>query len=246
MHNLFNKEPMYYSFEVDFMLSILFSITGFLINWKLLKDIEEDDRRRCPGEAPSAIHYIMISFLKIQRALTLYYIWLNWFLNEEIFDLPEWLQYLLCYDQYLSNFSAIHCGFNSLVIASIRYMFIVHDERVMLFGKDKLKALFEHGSYVAPIALTCLAGFTMPMPENFQAPAQLICNALRHQSLNITYRDKKCTSVQYSPLLSFSHRYVPTEITTYLGICLKIIFVIVGANVVEGILYWKIFNKIKR
>ena len=242
----FHTEPMYVSPIVDFFITILVSITGLLINWKYLKNMKEDDRMRSPGEGPSAIKDIMIMYTKIEMVVTPYYLFFNWFLHGEFFDLPQWFEYLLCYDQYLSNFTRIFNVFNSLVTASIRYMLIVHHDRVMSFGKDTLTSLFYHGSYIVPIILEVLTAFTTQMPENFKNPAQLICNVFHHESHNLTCKDINCIGDQYSPLLSFSHTFVPIEITDYLGIILKMVFVIIAANIVEGILYWKTFSEIKR
>ena len=240
------KEHLYISSLIDFTISILVGATGFLINWKHLQGMKEDERMRSPGEAPSIINNVLITYTKVLMIITPYYLFLNWFLNEEFFDIPEWLQYLLCYDQYVSTFFRVYVSFNSFVIATMRYTFIVQHDGVLLFGKDKTKKLFYHGSYVVPIVIVFLNSFTLPVPENIQNPAQIICNALHHESLNITCKDNNCIPAQYSPLLSFAHNYIHADAIKYVGSFLKILVVTLLSNVAEGILYWRTFTFIKR
>ena len=240
------EDPLYISSLIVFIISILVGAIGFLINWKHLQGMKEDERMRSPGEPPSIINRVLITYTKVLMIMTPYYLFLNWFLEQEFFDFPEWFQYLLCYDQYISTLGRVYVSFNSFVIATMRYTFIVHHEGVMLFGKEKVTMLFYHGSYVVPIVIVFLNAFALPVPENIQNPAQIICNALHHGSLNVTCKDRNCISAQYSPLLSFSYNYIHTDVIKYTGIFLKILVVTLLSNVTEGILYWMTFTFIKR
>ena len=245
MHSSIQNEPLYVSSLVDFVISILLSLAGILINWKHLRNMEEDEKMRSPGETPSLINDVMKTYTKVIMVLTPYYIFLNWILNEDL-DFPEWFQYAVCYDQYLAHFSIIYYAFNSFVIATMRYTFIVHQNRVLVFGKEKAKSMFYHGSYTIPIAIAFLNAFTNPMPQSMQNSAQLLCNAFHRDSLNITCGDSNGIRDECSPILSLTHYYVPLEVTKYVGAFVKLLFIIILLNVVEGSLYFKTFRSIKR
>ena len=246
MKQSIHKEPLYVSSWVDFFISIFLIMGGILINWKYLRCMEEDDRKRSRSEAPSLIKDVMTTYTKFIMVITPYYILLNWFLNEEFLELPEWFQYALCYDQYVSIFGKMYYGFNSLVISLMRFMFIVHHDSVQLFGKDKAKSLFYHVSYGVPTAMAILHAFTLPVPEYSENSAKLKCNSFYSGLVNNTNEDINTIHDGCSPLLSLAHIYVPIEVTKYIGYVLKLIAIITLSNVIEGILYWKIFNSIKK
>ena len=58
------------------------------------------------------------------------YAFLAWFLSQG-YILPEWFYHLLSYEQYLTIFLRFFFPFTSLVIASMRYVFIVHNKKVL-------------------------------------------------------------------------------------------------------------------
>ena len=239
------KEPMYVSSEVDLIISVMVSVAGLAINSKLLKDMKEDFRMRPPGTNPSLIQDVMTTYTKTLMIFCPSYLFLFWILNEEIY-LPDWLKYLLCYDQYIATTVRFYFYFHSMIVAIMRYSFIVHHERIMVFGKDEAKAMFYHISVIIPIIFGVTHACTLPIPKNAQNLAQRTCNNFYKDNYNITCGDPSGIPDECSPILVFVKEYISPELLSYVGLVVKIVFVVVYSNIFEGILYLKTFRTIKR
>ena len=240
-----DPEPMYISSMMDLMIIFVVSFVGLAINWKCLKDMDRDDKMRPPGTNQCLIKDVLTTFIKVTMVLSPFYLFFFWFLNED-YELPTWFQYILCYDQYVTTTARIYYSFNSLVIATMRYTYIVHNERVLRFGKDRAKAIFYYGSILIPFLLGVLNAFSVQTPRNIHNAAQSICIDFYLDSLNITIKDTDNIPGFGSPILFFAHQYFPVFIIVYLDAFLTVFGLLIFSNVIEGILYWKTFGTLRR
>ena len=167
---------------------------------------------------------------------------LIWFVHED-FELPAWLQYSLCYGGYIIFWARIYFGFTSLVIALMRYTFVVHQNAVIQFGIDRAKMLFYYASIVIPIIIGILEACTLPAPGLALTD---ICIESYGQRHNITYLNLNLTESVASPIYLFVRHYISTKILYYVGCFVRALTIIIMTNVVEGILYWRSFASIKR
>ena len=126
------NEPLYVSSSVD--LAIISSLSALIIfvNGKYLKDMNEDDRNRLPGTPRSLINDVMVTRTKGAFILPPYYL-LSWFLSQG-YLLPEWFYQMIIYEQYLVLFLRFYFPFTSFIIASMRYVFIVHDKKIVMLA----------------------------------------------------------------------------------------------------------------
>ena len=238
-------EPMYISSNGDLIISILIALAAICINWKFLKDMNADEKDRGPNSNGSILKDVLTTYTKAGMIfLPIGLIW-YWILNED-FELPVMIQYLFCsYGNMISKFFGVYFDFTSLVIASMRYTFVVHNNSVLQFGIEQTKTLFYYGSIVIPLVLTILSEGTIEVPLYFKPHS--ICvdyyakayNDSSELSLNITH------SIS-SPIYCFVHEHISTDITYYVGWLVIILWAIIVVNVVEGILYWKTFHYIRR
>ena len=239
-----NAEHVIISANVDLIIYIIIFVLGTTINCKYLKDMKEDDRNRPLGTNPSLILPIMTTKTKMLIVWTPFYFFLYWFLNQG-FDLPDWFRYALCYDQYISATVRFYFALNSLTIATMRYVFIVHNGKVLRMGKDFVKKMFYILHFVVPFLMGMLHACTLPVPLNVQNIAQKTCNGFYQESMNITCGDSEGIRDECSPLLTFVQNYISTDVTKGVGTAVKILSLFMFTNVLDGIMYWKTFGMIK-
>ena len=237
--------PMFVSSTFDLIISIVISLGGLSINWKLLKDMNEDDRRRPLGTSECLIKRVLTTYTKTMMVFAPFNLLFFWFLNQD-YDLPMWLQYSLCYDQYISATFRIYVIFHSLVIATMRYTFIVHRERVMAYEREKIKKMFYYGSIIIPVLMGLINACSFQQPKHIHNLAQSKCVEYYLKTLNITALDSNSVSDFGSPILTFVHIYIPTEITNIVKRVLIFLVITIMSNVVDGVLYWKIFKVIRQ
>ena len=245
MNSKFHKDPLYISSGADLLINTLISSIGFSINKKFLNDTNEDEKRQGCGTGSGIVNGVMKLYTKILMVFQPIYSLLLWLACQEL-DVPEWLKYLSCYDQYIAATLRLYIGFNSLVIALMRYTFIVHHECILIFGKDKAKKIFYHASYCVPIGLGIVHALFLPVPDNAQNPVHSFCKDFNHELMNVTCGDTDGLHDECSPILSMTLRYVPVEISYSIGIFLKTLAFLIWSNFLEGILYWRTFKSIKK
>ena len=230
---------------VDLILCILISVLGILINVKFLKNMKDEERNLGTNSTGLLVRRVMTTYtitLIVSIPIELIF---SWFLYEN-FELPTWFQYSLCYGIYFIQGLRIYFAFNSLVVAAMRYSFVVHHNAILRFGKEKAKTLFYYGSLAIPIMIEILAALSTPKHEIQAFAIRSICNESYQDSYSRTGLNVTITQDFSLPVYNFVHHYISADITYYVRIFLQLLFVMVFSNVVEGVLYYKTFKKIKR
>ena len=240
-----HKSPLYISPTIDLFISMAISVVGVAINWKHLRNINEDYRKRDSGTDGCILNNILKCNAKVIIVVCPYYLLLFWFLNEN-YELPPWFQYALCYDQYIVTTLRIYVAFNSLVIATMRYIFIVHNKLVLKFGKANVKTMFYYGSIAIPVFLGVLNGCSIKLPRHVQQLPQTICVDFYLDTLNITLEESDAIPDFGSPILSFLQQYVPMELTSYVQTFVTIVGLLILSNLLEAVLYWRTFSVIRQ
>ena len=244
MDSFHYQGPMYVSPGVDFMILLSLATSILLVNGKYLKDMKEDTRYRLPGTAPGLINEIMISRSKVVMILVPLTPLSNWFFTLDYY-LPDSFYQLLCYYQYPLTFYRFYFAFTSFIISLMRYVFIVHHQQVLRFGKIAARKLFYHSSIWIPMLMTALHACTLPVPrQSFDITLETSYRFLE-KSYNMTCGDPMGIKDDCAPILSFIHQYVSKETTKLVGVGVKIFYAIMCLNIIDGILYWKTFKLIR-
>ena len=245
MDSFHYQDPMYVSTLADFI--ILFHVWALmiLVNGKYLKDMRDDTRYRSPGTAPSLINDVMTTRTIATMIVGTFMPLSNWFFTLDYY-LPEgFYQWLLPYYQYILTFTRFYFPFTALIISSMRYLFIVRNQQVREFGKDKAKKLIYHCSIWIPMMMTVLHAFAIPIPrQSFDITLETSYRFLENK-YNISCGDPMGVKDDCAPILWFVHQHIPEIITKIVGIGVKIFYAIVCLNLVAGILYWKTFKTIR-
>ena len=237
------NEPLYISSSVDLVIITTLSALIIFVNGKYLKDMNEDDKNRLPGTPRSLIQDVMVTRTKATFHLPFYYL-LAWFLSQG-YLLPEWFYQMLSYEQYLTLFLRFYFPFTSLIIASMRYVFIVHQKKILTFGKNLAKRLFYYSSIGLPMLMAVLHACTIPVPSSGYNRPHKVCVKFFETSYNMTCGDPDGVKDDCAPILSRVHHLIPSNITQIVGIVVKFFFIVMCTNVLDGILYYKTFKTIR-
>ena len=143
-----------------------------------------------------------------------------------------------------------YVGFNSFVIASCRYVFIMHPTHDEYTTVRKIRKFFIAISIIVPITLWVLTEAFIAYPEvgpaivGYQTHADSIAQPnLKDvdRTLNRTIDTLEERLIPQSPLFLIVKKYVSPSITFGLKIALYAIQFILFSNVTEGVLYTHIF-----
>ena len=125
---------------------------------------------------------------------------------------------------------------NSLISALMRYLFIVHEQKVDSYGKEKVKRWFLYFSIIVPLiqfTLHAMAG----------SPRLSFVNKCYGNDHRV-FLFKTSTLITSKPFSDMvPGRTVVTEISKIVDLTW---FLLMGFNVTEALLYFKIFKKLNR
>ena len=235
------KEPMYLWPEIDLVVILTMSILVIVVNRKFLKDMKDDERK----SSSSLIRDVMTSRTKAFIVAVPGFMLLHWSLTLD-YRFPDWFYQALCYEQYIATFFRFYFGFDSLIISSMRYFFIVYNETVLLLGKQRMKKFFYFSSIMVPLIMTVLHACTLPVPPSVYSIAQKTCHKYLEVSYNITCQTNQTgITDNCAPILPMVLKHIPTVVTQNVGIIIKLIYIIICSNLMEGILYWRTFKVIR-
>ena len=166
-------------------------------------------------------------------------------MNNLIYPVNEIIGNWYCFLTWLLWGVFMRAGLNhSFISALMRYFFIVHEEKVNEYGKEKIRRWFLYFSMATPI---------------IQFSLQALEGSPRLSFINKCYgNDHRVFLIEASTLNVFKANFVKIdepyvdinslrEISIRIGkIVEAILFIFMGFNITESFLYYKIFNKIDR
>ena len=232
------------------LLIIWFLITiGIMVNYRFRKKLKIEKRSRPLGRKGNVIEPIMSWFCFLQMFGFPYRLILRWGLANEIVPfnmIPEWLCILLTMIDRSVSFCA---AYNSLFVALIRYVYIVHDRKANQWEFEKVGTGFKIASIAFPVGMEITHSIMYSFGEG----------PLSYESLKIgieivdgcadVLMEANRTSGWGAQRLVYGHSQLIPVIRILFEI-LNNVYVIVSAvvalNVIEAVLYCQIFSCIKR
>ena len=152
-----------------------------------------------------------------------------------------------------------YVGFNSFVIASCRYVFIMHASHDEYTTVRKIRKFFIAISIIVPITLWVLTEAFIAFPEvgpaivGYQTHANSVLvtqsnlkDVDRTLNRTIDTLEERYLFIPQSPLFLIVKEYVSPSITSGLKIVLYVIRFIILSNITEGVLYTHIFIALNR
>ena len=222
------------------VLQVLFYITGLYIQIKVIFV--------CWKERTGNTWYIHLT----QSIIVIVYFTLHrpfWIVTIVIPNLSahtgEWFCYVAA---FIFQYSLHIITSNSFLIAMMKYVFIVHNLKVLSIGKEIVQKIFFTIYLFLPLVFATIAS----IGKDFDSRSELIsCFGLTQQTV-ATYNT---TASGYQKFLLCQMTSLDKEIlhgsTFYVMLqCLCIVknslVIIINTNVPEAFLYYKIFKKMKR
>ena len=133
--------------------------------------------------------------------------------------------------------------FHSLITGLMRYVFVVHFKSVRNFGKEEMKTLFYWTSLLLPFLITIWAFLDRKEISTFSSIDK--CNGILHKSflrehtIDSTAKRNLCfleKPDEHENMYLFTIKKTSCTIRAML-------FIIMGSNILEGVLYWRTIRK---
>ena len=224
---------------IDMVLYLIILIVvmpiSIYINKKLYTNIKNEEHR----DKGRIVQSIMKQFSLVQcvswplitLAVGLYYLCNN------ILDLvPEsYARYLSNTIRFVYNLNRDYVSFNSLIIATIRFTFIVIGRKAESIGIARLRILFISCSIGIPIVNNFLYEATQPFEQ--------VWITIFHNKSNYSVEKIKNVTESYknhsfdSLIFILTNQYLPTQLTFALKLMEDIMMIILYSNLLEGLMY---------
>ena len=211
---------------LDFVFSVLISVCGVIVNYRFRKKLKEEKRNTPPGRKGNVIEPIMSWYCILQMIFwpfRLLFLWIvfNGVITSE--QMPSWLCYLLYYAMRIGRMCI---AYNSLFVALIRYLYIVHRQKANQWNFERTSRWFQIASIAIPVALEALYFFAAEGIE-FTTSNHRFDACLAYFDISYTTENVR----QFGFELSL--RVLPLPLVATLGYVYSIITIIVICNVVE-------------
>ena len=212
---------------LDFLLSFMISICGFFLNYKLLKKLKLERKNKPIGRKGNVIEPIMRWFLIIQIAYWPY----QFLMYSRVIDVTYIVMFpFLCpFFFWLIVLGRTIIAYNSVFVAAIRYVYIVHERKANQWDFEKIGRRFKIASICTPIFHIIIFSFTLR----------------KSGSEGIIPRTKHCSKLA-SLLINFTSQFISDPFADVVAIICGTIMAVVYLNLVEIYLYVRIFQTIKR
>ena len=137
---------------------------------------------------------------------------------------------------------------NSLVIATVRYVFVVYDERAARFGIKKLRKTFLCASFCAPMFVAVLNEAMIPIEYNWISNFMPTTNDVlqKDEHGHLLLADNSTFNMISSPLFKLADLYLHSTFNDILRVICQILIFLTFSNIIEGFLYTHIYYYFKR
>ena len=233
-----NDSASFTSILIEFILSTAIILSGILINYTFLKKLEKEKRSKSAGRKGNVIEPIMMGCCWVQMVFWPTRLAIAWVFHNEILKLemmPIWTRYLML---DILMIGRVYLCFYSFFCAFMRYIYIVHYERVyhwdfeVVAGRMKLASLLIP-SIVGTISLIAVGGFQFQGNEIFD----LCSDSLIEQTNGNT---------GISLLASIFPDHFTILVIRIIYYFTVFVWLIFGVNIAEAFMYGAAFARIRR
>ena len=230
---------------IAFICVIVVILLGLKLNHRFLRKLKAEKRARPLGRKGNVIEPIASTFCTLQMIYWPYNILTLWVLSSQVFPSDFWIGFhsILVWNIGI-KMGRTYIACNSLFTALIRYIYIVHRERSNQWEFEKVGKLFCISSVLIPLTVQSLGFFTSDMAElqtlwPQKELAECIASNLNVNSTGI--------EIPYPPdALQWTRTILPESVITALWLIFVCCSVLIYSNVVELVLYLRIFQTIWR
>lgn len=227
-------------FIIAFILYCIVLPSGIITNLKLYRNVRREEHRENGKVVQSIIkHYSIVNCIIWPLLCTV--IGITYILDKVFETTPEWtIRYLIHGLRFSYGLAHDYIGFSSLIIATIRYLFLFYETKVEKVGLKRFRKLFMTISFIVPICNSTLFECTHPTEKAWIHYMPKEMSESNDELMNVTYdpiaRETMVNSYN-SPVYSFIHRVSSASVTQALLVINYILVVIIYSNIIEGFLY---------
>ena len=224
---------------LEFAFTLIICTCGISLNSKLSRKLEQERKCKPFGRKGNVIEPIMRWFIKLQIVYWPFELFVFWMGVNDL--MLSHINPQICFLGVL----IISCGrlivaFNSIFLALIRYLYIVHSQKANQWEFDEVAKWFQISSIAVPFSIHILwwltfdrALFIQDMIEKIDTKEDVASNTTLTQ----------CT--EEIPL-SVTSQYLPKLFIDTVAIFTTIVGAIAYLNIAECFLYAQIFKTIQR
>ena len=145
-----------------------------------------------------------------------------------------------------------YTGFNSLVVATCKYFFIVIEPMADTYDIKRARRILVSLSFVVPIVYSILNEAINIRASFWDKMFGITCNDSFINNMNTTADAKhyacdiKTNITMQSPLYTIVNFYGSSNLISVLNVICVIIFIVIRSNVIEGLIYVHIFIRDRR
>ena len=160
-------------------------------------------------------------------------------------NIPIFKIIIVTFARFVFIFYRTYTGFNSLVVATCKYFFIVIEPMADTYDIKRARRILVSLSFVVPIVYSILNEATNIRASFWDKMFGIACNTSLINTMNTTADDYACdikTNItMQSPLYTFVNFYGSSQLISVLNAICSIIFIVIRSNIIEGLIYVHIF-----
>ena len=231
-----------WSTVLELIFSFIIGTTGVILNYVFLKKLQAEKRSKLLGRKGNVVEPIMSWFCVFQIIYWPYYLVYLWILSNGIIA-PDCMNGWWCpATMYSLKFGRHIIGYNSLFVAFIRYLYIVHQKKSNQWEFERVAKIFQISSFVIPLVINVIDLFTNSHHTWLSnMPKYKECIAF---SLGVNSTDN--FKIPEARTVEWIMNYLPEWILTSVEYVFTFIRIIVLFNILEGVLYLQIHRSITR
>jgi hypothetical protein len=233
-----------WSTVLEFLFSVMISVCGEIINYRFMSKLKEDKRRTPLGRKGNVIEPIMRWYCKLQMIYWPYHLLTFWVLFNEIIPF-EYMNGWWCSAWWgVLKFGRMCIGWNSLFVALIRYIYIVHRQKSNQWNFEKIGRYFRISSIAIPVAIETIGLFVTTSAEY-----QTTFERDVFKSCVVSLQDHNTTHNIQTPepfFRALTLQVIPEWLILGVYSVYVCLTIAVFSNVIDGFLYFQIHRTIKR
>ena len=238
-----NKPVNTWSIVGGFLLTLMIIIVGLIINLRVRKKLQEEKRNTLQDRKGNVIEPIMRWYLILAMVQWPYEMSFMWMMANEI--LPAawfgncWFANILMNPMRIGR-SIL--AFNSLFVALIRYVYIVHLKKANEWTFEKVGKIFQIASIAVPVCMEVIRILSEEDMVGLKATDEFLNCVAKNENLNTTL---DLILPKPAPV-AFTMGVLSPELVRAVYYIYLTVVTLVYLNLIEAYLYFKIFQTIKR
>ena len=223
----------------EFIFTLIICTCGVTLNIKFSKKLEQERRCKPVGRKGNVIEPIMRWFIKLQIVYWPLELFVFWIIVNDL--IPSFIHPQICFlGAFIITCGRLIVAFNSIILALIRYLYIVHSQKASKWEFDKVAKWFQISSIAVPLSIHILWWLTFDRTLFIQDMIEKIYTK-KDVASNTTLT--QCTK-EIPP--SVTSQYLPKPFIDTMAIFTTIVGAIAFLNIAECFLYAQIFKTIQR